>query len=113
MGILFKLGAAPFHFWLSDVYEGSPMIITYFFSVLPKISILCILIRVFSFSFCFDQSFIFDGLFSDFFVNLIIYCSLLSILVGSIGALYQVTIKRLLAYSAIANMGIHIIKFGC
>ena len=105
VGLLFKLGVAPFHFWIADVYEGSPLIITYFFSVLPKISILFLLIRVFFFSYGFDTFTVFNGVFSYYFISVLIICSLLSIIIGSIGALYQITIKRLFAYSAIVNMG--------
>lgn len=50
-GLFFKLGIAPFHYWIADVYEGSSTIITYFFSVLPKISIFISLIRIFFFLF--------------------------------------------------------------
>jgi len=50
-GLFFKLGLAPFHLWVADVYEGAPSIITYFLAVLPKISILFIFYRIFGFSF--------------------------------------------------------------
>lgn len=96
IGLLFKLGIVPFHLWIADVFEGSPNIITYFFAVVPKIAIL----------------FVFYKLFFTVFVNslsifsfLITLCSILSILIGSILALYQVKIKRFFAYSAIVHMG--------
>lgn len=73
--------------------------------MLPKISILFLLIRTFFFSYGFETFTVFNGVFSYFFISILIVCSLLSILVGSVGALYQITIKRLLAYSAIVNMG--------
>jgi NADH:ubiquinone oxidoreductase subunit 2 (subunit N) len=49
-GLFFKLGLAPFHLWVADVYEGAPSIITYFLAVLPKISILFIFYRIFGFA---------------------------------------------------------------
>lgn len=49
VGLFFKLGIAPFHFWIADVYEGSPTIITYFFATIPKLSILFIFYRAFTF----------------------------------------------------------------
>lgn len=51
IGLLFKLGIVPFHYWLVDVYDGSPLVITYFFSILPKISILILFYRIFFFVF--------------------------------------------------------------
>jgi len=78
------------------------LIITYFFSILPKVSILIVLIRAFSFIFHPD-SFLVN--ISIILIPIIILTAILSITLGSIGALYQVKVKRLLAYSAIANIG--------
>ena len=47
IGILFKIGAVPFHFWLPDVYEGAPNNISSFFAIVPKIAFISILIRLF------------------------------------------------------------------
>jgi len=97
--IFFKLAIAPFHFWSPDVYEGAPTIVTAFFSIVPKLSIFVIYIRFF------------NNIFYDL-PNLISWwvaygglCGFLSILVGSIIAIKQTRIKRLLAYSAISHMG--------
>jgi NADH-quinone oxidoreductase subunit N len=102
IGILFKIGAAPFHFWLPDVYEGAPNNITAFFAIVPKIAFIGILIRFF-FDIFFHVSFFFE-----FFFYII---SLLSMLIGALGALQQKKIKRLLAYSSISHVGFIIIGF--
>jgi len=51
VGMLFKLSAAPFHFWAPDVYEGAPTSVTAFFAIVPKIAILSLVVRLFSFVF--------------------------------------------------------------
>jgi NADH-quinone oxidoreductase subunit N len=48
IGLLFKLAAAPFHIWSPDVYEGAPLNSTIFFAVVPKISILVLLFRIYA-----------------------------------------------------------------
>ena len=101
-GILFKIGAAPFHFWLPDVYEGSPNNITAFFAITPKIAFIGILIR-----------FYFD-IFSDisFFLETFFYIiAILSMFIGSLASLQQKKIKRLLAYSSISHVGFILIGF--
>lgn len=96
VGILFKLGVVPFHFWLPDVYEGSPTIVTALFSIVTKFSFLVLFIKVYFFVFL-KLSFVFNDIF--------LFLALLSTIFGSIMSLYQVKIKRLLAYSAISHMG--------
>lgn len=96
VAILFKIGAAPFHMWLPDVYEGVPTIVTAVYSVVPKIALFSLLIRLHID--LFEQN-------SIFLKDILTYCALLSIIVGTLGALYQIKIKRLLAYSAISHVG--------
>lgn len=96
IALLFKLAAAPFHMWAPDVYEGSPTIVTAYFAIVPKIATLGILYEILL------------GPFASLFKNLepfIIISALLSIIVGSLGAINQTKLKRLIAYSAIAHMG--------
>lgn len=95
-GLFFKLGAAPFHMWLPDVYEGVPTIITAVFALLPKLPVLVLIVKLF-----FNVFFFYKGYW--FFIFLI--CSLLSLILGSLGALSQLKIKRLMAYSAITHVG--------
>lgn len=96
VGMLFKLAAAPFHMWSPDVYEGSPRASTLFFSAVPKLAILGILVRLYYISF-YDLS--------NLWQNLLISVSFCSILVAAFGALYQRRVKRFLAYSSIGHVG--------
>jgi NADH-quinone oxidoreductase subunit N len=84
------------------------MIITYFFSVIPKIAVFVLFLRVFFFAINPDYILI---NYSSVYSFICLGCALFSILIGAVGALYQTKIKRLLAYSAIANMGY--ILMGC
>ena len=102
VGILFKIGATPFHFWLPDVYEGAPNNISSFFAIVPKIAFIGILIRLF-----FD---VFSNI-SYFFEIFFYILSFLSMLIGSLSALQQQKIKRLLAYSSISHVGFILIGF--
>jgi len=101
-GILFKIGAAPFHMWLPDVYEGSPNNITALFSIVPKIAFIGILIRLF-----FDT---FHHV-SVYFENIIYISCISSLLIGSIATLRQKKIKRLMAYSSISHVGYILLAF--
>ncbi|WP_062762538.1 NADH-quinone oxidoreductase subunit NuoN [Falsirhodobacter sp. alg1] len=95
-GIAFKISAAPFHMWAPDVYEGAPSPVTAFFATAPKVAGLAFLARV-----LYDA---FGALPGDW-SQIIAVMSVLSIFVGSIGAIGQKDIKRLMAYSSIAHMG--------
>lgn len=100
VAILFKLAAAPFHMWAPDVYEGSPTIVTAYFAIVPKIAILGILFQLLF------------GPFSSLFSQLqpiLLISALFSVMVGSLGAINQTKIKRLIAYSAIGHMGFMLI----
>jgi proton-translocating NADH-quinone oxidoreductase chain N len=96
IGLLFKLGAAPFHMWLPDVYQGVPTSVTALFAIIPKIAIFGLLYRLGN-SFCGDSFFFWNQLFLS--------VALMSIILGTFGALYQSKIKKLLAYSAISHTG--------
>nr|YP_010394351.1 NADH dehydrogenase subunit 2 [Phytophthora kernoviae]UXG56199.1 NADH dehydrogenase subunit 2 [Phytophthora kernoviae]DAZ88359.1 TPA_asm: NADH dehydrogenase subunit 2 [Phytophthora kernoviae]DAZ88792.1 TPA_asm: NADH dehydrogenase subunit 2 [Phytophthora kernoviae] len=102
IGILFKIGASPFHLWLPDVYEGAPNNISSFFAIVPKIAFIGILIRLF-FDIFFNLSFFFEIFFY--------IISFLSMLIGALSALQQNKIKRLLAYSSISHVGFILIGF--
>ena len=96
VGFFFKLGIVPFHFWIADVYEGSPLLITAFFSVFPKISFFFVLLIVIFF--------VFSSL-SYILIDVFYFSALSSVFLGILYALYQYKIKRLLAYSAVTHMG--------
>ena len=96
VGLFFKIGAAPFHVWIPDVYEGVPLLVTAIFAIIPKIVIINFILLFFS---SFFSSFFF------FWHKWFIFLSFFSFIVGTFGALYQIKIKRLLAYSAISHVG--------
>lgn len=98
----FKIGAAPFHMWLPDVYEGSPTFITAFFSIVPKIAIFTIFYRIF-----YKVLYIQDS----FFITFTLIIGVVSLVIGSLSALYQTKIKRLFAYSAITHTGFILLGF--
>ncbi|MCU0882935.1 MAG: NADH-quinone oxidoreductase subunit NuoN [Hyphomonadaceae bacterium] len=95
-GLAFKISAAPFHMWTPDVYEGSPTPSTAFFATAPKVAAAILFARV-----CYDA---FGPLLEDW-RQIISIMAVLSMGVGALFALQQTNIKRLLAYSSIANMG--------
>lgn len=95
-GFLFKVGAAPFHFWVPDIYAGSSLVVTSFFALVPKVASWVVLAKL---SYC---SMVF---FQFYFGNVFVLVGLLSVIIGAYGALSQLSIKRLLAYSAVAQAG--------
>ena len=90
VSLLFKLGAAPFHAWIADVYEGSHTSITAWFAITAKIAVATALIRL-------------NG--CGMLFNLLTFVALTSLVVGSLSAMRQVKLKRLIAFSAVANAG--------
>ena len=95
-GLAFKISAAPFHMWTPDVYEGSPTPVTGFFAAAPKLAAMAIITRLIIVPF---------GEFGGQWQQVIIVLAILSMVVGALGAIVQTNIKRLMAYSSIANMG--------
>ena len=95
-GLGFKISAAPFHMWTPDVYEGAPTPVTAFFAGAPKFAAIALIARLLMGPF---------GGIEDQWQQVIIVLAVLSMAVGAIGALQQTNIKRLMAYSSIANMG--------
>ena len=95
-GIAFKLALVPFHPWSPDVYEGSSTPLTPFIATAPKIAVFAFLARFLSYLPA-STLLLWDSVLS--------FLAFLSILVGSLTALFQTNIKRILSYSAIAHMG--------
>jgi NADH-quinone oxidoreductase subunit N len=95
-GFCFKVAVAPFHLWTPDVYEGAPTVVTAFMSVGPKVAGFAIFCRV-----------LFFGLpqLHDHWGPVLAVLALLTMAVGNITALCQQSLKRMLAYSAIAHAG--------
>ncbi len=96
IGILFKVSAAPFHFWTPDVYEGAPSLFTAFMSTIVKTAGFAALYRLLSVSF--------TGLY-DFWVLTIAVVALLTLIIGNISAVYQQSFKRMMAFSSISHAG--------
>jgi NADH-quinone oxidoreductase subunit N len=96
IGLCFKVGAAPFHFWTPDVYEGSPTLITAFMSTVVKVAGFAAFYRLFSVSF---------GVASGFWMQPLSIIIILTLFIGNITALYQQSFKRMLAYSSISHAG--------
>ena len=102
IGIAFKLGAVPFHNWVPDVYQGSPTSVTMFLSTVPKIAAVAMLVRI-----------LVDGLgaMQPYWSDLFMVLAILSIALGSVVALIQTNIKRMLAYSTISHIGFIMLGF--
>ena len=96
VGLSFKISAVPFHFWAPDVYEGAPTVVTAFMSTIVKIAAFAAFYRLFSI--CFSSV-------SDQWIDVVQVITILTLLVSNITAVYQTTVKRMLAYSSIAHAG--------
>jgi NADH-quinone oxidoreductase subunit N len=96
VGLCFKLGAVPFHMWLPDVYEGSSTPVTMYVGSAPKIAAFALFMRL-----------LVEGLggLHDEWRTMLIVISILSMAVGSIVAIAQTNLKRMLAYSTISHVG--------
>nr|AKM22547.1 NADH dehydrogenase subunit 2 [Cordyceps militaris]AOR81953.1 NADH dehydrogenase subunit 2 [Cordyceps militaris]AOR87386.1 NADH dehydrogenase subunit 2 [Cordyceps militaris]AOR87432.1 NADH dehydrogenase subunit 2 [Cordyceps militaris] len=97
VGFLFKISAAPFHFWSPDVYDAIPTIVTTFVALIAKISILILLLQLVYYTN------------ADITMNswtfILLISSLFSLIIGTVVGLTQFRIKRLLAYSTISHVG--------
>ena len=95
-GLAFKLSAVPFHMWTPDVYEGAPTPVTAFMSTAPKVAPFAVLLRAMVVPF---------GHVLHDWQQLIILVSICSMILSSLAAIGQTSIKRLMAYSSIGHMG--------
>jgi NADH-quinone oxidoreductase subunit N len=96
VGLAFKVGAAPFHFWVPDVYEGSPTLITTYMATVGKVAAFAAFFRLINSSFG-EVDFLWK-------TSLIVF-AVATILIGNFAALYQDSVKRMLAYSGVAHAG--------
>ena len=94
LSMFFKLSFFPVHFWVPDVYEASTSRVIGIIGTLPKISVIGFLVEL------------------NLSSNIILWCALGSMLVGTFGAMNQTKLKRLLAYSGITHMGMALITLG-
>ncbi|MGD0466705.1 MAG: NADH-quinone oxidoreductase subunit N [Gammaproteobacteria bacterium] len=103
VAIFFKLNLVPMHMWVPDIYQGAPIPVTMLLATLPKIATVVIFSRIINE--------VFIKLFNDYWQILLIFISVLSLIIGNIGAILQTNIKRLLAYSAIGHAGFILLGF--
>jgi NADH-quinone oxidoreductase subunit N len=96
VGFAFKASLVPFHTWTPDVYQGAPTSVTTFMSVTTKVAAFAVIVRVFSYTFV--------TLYSHWEV-IVAVVAIASIVVGNVAALTQTHVKRMLAYSSIAQAG--------
>ena len=101
-GVAFKLGAVPYHMWVPDVYDGAPTPVTLLIGTISKLA-----------SFAFVMRLLVSGLqplVGDWHAMLLIL-AVLSMIIGNLTAIAQTNLKRMLAYSTIANMGFMLLGF--
>ena len=96
IGLLFKVSAAPFHFWTPDVYDGAPTIFTAFMSTVVKTAGFAALFRLLSVSF--------DGVY-NFWWTILAIITAITLVISNITAVYQNSFKRMMAYSSISHAG--------
>ncbi|MBI5330701.1 MAG: NADH-quinone oxidoreductase subunit NuoN [Betaproteobacteria bacterium] len=95
-GLGFKLGAAPFHMWVPDIYQGAPAAVTLFIGSAPKLA-----------AFAFTMRLLVDGLApaTGDWQGMLAVMAVMSLAIGNLAAIMQTNIKRMLAYSTISHMG--------
>jgi NADH-quinone oxidoreductase subunit N len=96
-GLLFKMAVVPFHVWTPDVYEGAPVSLIAFFSIVPKLAGLVIFARIFYLIKGIGVPFDWTGLFG--------VLALATMFLGNLAAIWQSDAKRMMAYSSIAHSG--------
>jgi NADH-quinone oxidoreductase subunit N len=101
-GLAFKIGAVPFHMWIPDVYQGAPTAATLMIGGAPKLAAFAIMIRL-----------LVEGLLPLAFdwQQMLSFLAIGSLLVGNLAAIAQTNLKRMLAYSTIAQMGFVLLGF--
>merc|ERR1711862_76196 len=96
-GLFMKIGLAPFHFWIPQIYSGAPNIITLILLVLPKFGFFILFMKLYYYVFTF--------------MHLIFIIVLFSLFFGALGALGESNIKRFMGYSGITNSGFILLAF--
>tara|TARA_B100000963_G_scaffold357355_1_gene379349 strand:- start:20377 stop:21795 length:1419 start_codon:yes stop_codon:yes gene_type:complete len=96
VGLAFKVSAVPFHMWTPDVYEGSPTSVTAFFALAPKVAGIGAFIQILFIAF---------GTAFEEWKSILIFIAIASMILGSVAAIGQTNIKRLMAYSSISHIG--------
>jgi NADH-ubiquinone oxidoreductase chain 2 len=134
VGFLFKISAAPFYQWAPDVYDGTPTIVTVWLTIVAKLTILIFMVELVDMAYGLSNTYdaIKNNLISassyvsfigemskghqedtsNIIKNLLLICSLLSLIIGTIGGLSQIKIKRLLAFSSVSHVGFLLLALG-
>jgi NADH-ubiquinone oxidoreductase chain 2 len=107
IGFLFKVSAAPFHFWSPDVYDAIPTIVTTFVAIIAKISIFILLLQL-----VYYTKNNFTGAQGMNWTFILLVSSLFSLIIGTVVGLTQFRIKRLFAYSTISHLGFILLALG-
>jgi NADH-quinone oxidoreductase subunit N len=102
VGVSFKFGAVPFHMWVPDVYHGAPSAVTLFVGTAPKIASFALAYRLFAGGL---------GNVSEGWTQMLAIVAVLSMVIGNLVAIAQTNLKRMLAYSAIGNVGFILLGF--
>ena len=102
IGLAFKISVVPFHFWAPDVYSGSPTAVTAFMSTVVKIAAVAAFVKIIGLVF---------SPIIDVFAPTLLVIIVLTLIVSNITAVYQSSVKRMLAYSSIAHVGYILIGF--
>lgn len=102
-GVGYKISCFPFHMWSPDVYQGSPIPVTVFFSIVPKLAGIGVLVRV---SMIFFSG---ETLLTASWVGLMLVIAAMTMTVGNVTAIGQSSVKRLLAFSSIGHVGMMIL----
>ena len=101
-GVAFKLGAVPYHMWVPDVYDGAPTAVTLLIGTAPKLAAYAFMLRLLGVAL--------GSLWFDW-QGMLIVLAVLSMVLGNVVAIAQTSMKRMLAYSSIANMGFMLMGF--
>lgn len=101
-GLAFKLGAVPFHMWIPDVYQGAPTVVTLLIGAAPKLAAFAIVMRL-----------LVEGMLplSIDWQQMMAVLAVGSLLIGNLAAIAQTNLKRMLAFSAISQMGFLLLAF--
>lgn len=96
IALSFKVSAAPFHFWTPDIYDGAPTVFTSFMATIVKVGAFMAFVRLFENSF---------GRVHAEWQSLMIFITVATLAIGNITAVFQQSVKRMMAYSSIAQAG--------
>ena len=102
VAVAFKFGAVPFHMWVPDVYHGAPSSVALLIATAPKLASFALVMRLLTYGLGADPT---------LWVQMLTALAILSLLLGNILAIAQTNIRRMLAYSAIANVGFILLGF--